>query len=239
VFLPFSFIESQAQYLDTPFVENENFIRDFVIMSGLPEDCFEISPPRCELFEYFRRWETDISISVYGLGDRVDEIPIVEDIIEEFSNEFNDRTGLQMQLSQRNIDIIVYLLDSEVFLLLETGVLPAPEYGFLTLRRHLETDGACGANTLLSDSSTIVAAFLYIGQFDQERELSQCVREELFNSIGMSNDPLGLPSLFDHPYFSALSKYQVLPEYFLQMISLLYGLDSLSIDEFVAVNDFR
>ena len=108
-------------------------------------------------------------------------------------------TGLEVEVSTQPAferTLKIYWVDPENAHLLSDHVF------FKQLFDHAMSndESGCTATAIVGDDYRIRRAEVYINANVSERMLARCVKEEILNTVGLSNDPVGLASFFDDEY---------------------------------------
>lgn len=185
----------------------------------------------CEALSNFARWNQEISITVFASNSRRHEVAHVEEHIRDFSSISSEYDAPSITIQDSNINYIVYLLDEDVIRLMLSGTLPSNIEIFAPIQRYLASPNSCAGSVLIPDGE-IEGAYVYLGPSTSDEELRLCLFEELFNSMGLVGDPPGYASLVEHPLNRSTSGDRVIHEYFWNMISLLYSLESVNVSDF-------
>lgn len=172
------------------------FVDRFLHMAHTQEIC-ESEP----CLQRLSKWSGDITIKGTLLKrTRVDNIGIYSINTEYFRGFFRHHTDLDVTISNelsghRNIEIVLFKR-SEIDDLYR--VFDRQRSIIDLIDRH---DLPCAA-LIYSDKSDgsigYSIAFIDIGL--EKRNFARCVKEEIFNSVGFQNDPVGLGSIFDDTF---------------------------------------
>ena len=167
--------------------------------------------------EYYIRWKSDINISLINVSSRIRNTAEVNDALNYISNIYRDHAGISVSVNNENPNAYIYFSDDSLLSRMINGEEAYPGWRFRESYRKFP--GGCFGDVGAVDQE-IVSVYIYVPSNVTSDGLASCLIEELFNASGLTNDPIGQPSLF------ASESIVTIPERFLRYMRVLYGLES-------------
>lgn len=179
-----------------------SFVDQFVYMTSRREICLDSRDLSCEP-EGLHRRDTRLSFRLYGIErDEFENIEVFAANLEYMINFIADNSPINIVSREERVvedmlDFVIIGEEEELYAAFDGPVSDYPAYEFLLNFPEIP----CTANFDSESTSMAITNASVIIRRDLPPELfALCVKEEVYNSLGIFSDPIGDASLFDDDF---------------------------------------
>ncbi|WP_300039308.1 DUF2927 domain-containing protein [uncultured Roseobacter sp.] len=201
----------------------------FFQMISTTEACEPLIGEICQVRS--SRYMESIRIGFFHASDGANT-QTVHEHVEEVVKILRERAKIDILLTNEKPNLVLVLADDET--LKEVRKLDHPLLDDTYLNRlnsQTLSVGACEARIFVDQKSgpfdEILSAIVFVSEQKSDHGYRKCVAEEIVNSLGLLNDPLGHASLFDHPDH-AVFEHEYLNETTIGFLEYLYSAEQVS-----------